>query len=113
MNGTALAPGRASADEQSLAATARQQARSFLTDELDQGRFTPQVDAWMRAVDPGFSRRLAEAGLVGMTIPRTYGGQGRTPIERFAASEELLAAGAPVCAHWFAERQMAPLLLRF
>lgn len=113
MTTTAVKPGMPSAQEATLTMTARQQVRSFLKEELAEERFTPQVDAWMRAVDPAFSRRLAEAGLVGMTIPQEYGGQGRTPIERFVVSEELLVAGAPVCAHWIAERQMAPLLLRF
>lgn len=97
----------------SLAVEARSGIRSFLGEELAARRFTPHVDAWMRSVDPAFSRRLAQAGFVGMTIPTEYGGGGRSPIERFAVSEELLSAGAPVCAHWIAERQMAPLFLRF
>lgn len=99
--------------EMSLATDARQRIRAFLREEFAERRFAPQVDAWMRSVDLAFSRRLAQAGFVGMTIPTEYGGRGLSPIERFAVSEELLAAGAPVCAHWIAERQMAPLLLRF
>ena len=47
-----------------------------------------------------------------MTIPKEYGGHGRTTLERFVVTEELLAAGAPVAAHWFADRQMAPGILR-
>lgn len=49
-----------------------------------------------------------------MTIPPTeYGGHGRTFLERFVVTEELLAVGAPVAAHWIADRQIAPSLLRF
>jgi alkylation response protein AidB-like acyl-CoA dehydrogenase len=48
-----------------------------------------------------------------MTMPRSYGGGGRTAVERFAVVEELLAAGAPVAAHWFADRQVGPLLLKY
>src|SRR4051794_5064023 len=48
-----------------------------------------------------------------MTIPTEYGGGGRGPLERFVVIEELLAAGAPVSAHWVADRQTAPSLLRF
>lgn len=48
-----------------------------------------------------------------MTIPTKYGGHGRSPLERFVVAEELLAAGAPVAAHWIADRQMAPGILRF
>jgi alkylation response protein AidB-like acyl-CoA dehydrogenase len=67
----------------------------------------------MHSPDAGFSQRLAAAGLVGTTIPIEFGGRGGTEIERFAIAEELVAVGAPVAAHWIAERQLAPLLLRF
>jgi alkylation response protein AidB-like acyl-CoA dehydrogenase len=60
----------------------------------------------------GFSRRLAERGWVGMTIPVQYGGHGRSAFERYVVTEELLAAGAPVGAHWIADRQMAPSIAR-
>jgi hypothetical protein len=33
--------------------------------------------------------------------------------ERYVVTEELLAAGAPVGSHWIADRQSAPLLLRY
>ena len=63
--------------------------------------------------DAGFSRRLGEAGLLGLTLPTEYGGGGRGPFARFVVVEELLAAGAPVAAHWIADRQSAPLILKF
>lgn len=47
-----------------------------------------------------------------MTWPRRYGGQDASGLARFVVIEELLAAGAPVAAHWMAERQTGPLLLR-
>jgi alkylation response protein AidB-like acyl-CoA dehydrogenase len=47
-----------------------------------------------------------------MTWPARYGGGERTAGERLAVIEELLAAGAPVGAHWFADRQIGPALLR-
>jgi alkylation response protein AidB-like acyl-CoA dehydrogenase len=34
-------------------------------------------------------------------------------MERYAVTEELLAAGAPVAAHWIADRQSGPNLLKF
>jgi alkylation response protein AidB-like acyl-CoA dehydrogenase len=34
-------------------------------------------------------------------------------MERYAVTEELLAAGAPVAAHWVADRQIGPTLMRF
>jgi alkylation response protein AidB-like acyl-CoA dehydrogenase len=60
--------------------------------------------------DPAFSRRLAAQGWLGITIPAELGGQGRGPVQRWVLTEELLAAQAPVSAHWFADRQSAPII---
>ncbi|WP_279105745.1 acyl-CoA dehydrogenase family protein [Gordonia paraffinivorans] len=89
----------------------RADVRAFLRDEIDRGAFDPDVDSWMTGFDPEFSRRLGERGWLGMTIPQAYGGRGRTATERFVITEELLAHGAPVAAHWIADRQMAPGIL--
>ena len=48
-----------------------------------------------------------------MTWPKAYGGGERSFFERYVVTEELLAAGAPVSAHWIADRQSGPLLLRY
>jgi alkylation response protein AidB-like acyl-CoA dehydrogenase len=48
-----------------------------------------------------------------MTWPKQYGGHERSVLERYVVLEEMLAAGAPVSAHWIADRQSGPLLLRF
>ncbi len=47
-----------------------------------------------------------------MTWPKRYGGHERSALERYVVLEEMLAAGAPVSAHWIADRQSGPLLLR-
>ncbi len=60
-----------------------------------------------------FSRALGAAGFLGLTLPKEYGGHGKGPFARFVVVEELLCAGAPVAAHWIADRQSAPLLLNF
>ncbi|MFW0793945.1 acyl-CoA dehydrogenase family protein [Gordonia sp. CPCC 205515] len=86
----------------------RRDVRAFLADELERGTFEPSCDSWMTGCDPEFSRRVAERGWLGMTMPTEYGGHGRSPLERFVVTEEMLAAGAPVAAHWIADRQMAP-----
>ena len=62
---------------------------------------------------PELSRALGERGWLGVTWPKTYGGQEWGLLERFVITEELVAAGAPVWAHFIAERQSGPLLLRF
>src|ERR1700722_4499108 len=62
--------------------------------------------------DRAFSEDLARHGWVGMTIPTAYGGSARSGVERCLVVSELLAAGAPLGAHWTADRQTAPSLLR-
>lgn len=90
----------------------RREVARFLDREIAEGGFEPEADAWMSGVDPAFSRRLAGRGWVGMTVPTRYGGHGRSALERYVVTEELLVAGAPVAAHWIADRQMAPGILR-
>lgn len=91
----------------------RERVRSWLADQRAAGVFTPSVDTWLSGWDEGFTRLLAEQGWIGMTIPTRYGGHGRSFLERFVVTEELLAAGAPVAAHWIADRQAGPSLLKY
>ncbi len=63
--------------------------------------------------DREFSRRLAAQGWVGMSIPTQFGGHSRTAVDRFVVVTELLASSAPVSAHWVADRQTAPSILKF
>lgn len=93
-------------------AALRAEVRAFLDAERASGAWTPRADVWLSGWDEGFSRRLAERGWLGMTIPVEYGGHGRGALERYVVTEELLAAGAPVAAHWVADRQIGPSLLR-
>ena len=90
----------------------RGEVRDFLAEELAAGTFSTHVDTWLSGVDPEFSRKLGERGWLGMTWPKQYGGHERTAMERYAVTEELLAAGAPVAAHWIADRQSGPNLLQ-
>lgn len=90
----------------------RARVRAFLKHEQDTGGFVAQCDSWLRGADRAFSRKLGAQGWLGMTWPRRYGGQERSQLERLAVIEELLAAGAPVAAHWLAERQVGPSVLK-
>lgn len=90
----------------------RERVRAFLAEALDQGRFEPQCDSWLGGFSSEFSRELGARGWIGMTWPTRYGGRERSYLVRQAVIEELLAAGAPVAAHWFADRQIGPSLLR-
>ena len=91
----------------------RAEVRRFLAGAVEAGVFTPRVNSWLTGWDESFSRLLAERGWVGMTIPAEFGGHDRGHLERFAVTEELLAAGAPVAAHWIADRQIAPSILKY
>jgi alkylation response protein AidB-like acyl-CoA dehydrogenase len=108
-NSLTLAP----APRSEAAEEVRAQVREFLAAELAAGSFTTAVDTWLSGVDPAFSRKLGERGWLGMTWPKEYGGHERSAMERYAVTEELLAAGAPVAAHWIADRQSGPNLLRY
>jgi len=93
-------------------AETRRNVRTFLRETRDAGVFTPKCDAWLSGFSPEFSRMLGERGWIGMTWPKRYGGRERPALERFVVLEELLAAGAPVAAHWMADRQSGPQILR-
>jgi len=108
---TALVPPVISLPEQ--ARELRGQVRAFIAGELAAGRFTPGCDSWLAGWDESFSRRLGARGWLGMTVPVSYGGHGKSALDRYVVTEELLAAGAPVAAHWIADRQTAPSLLRY
>lgn len=90
----------------------RREVRAFNAEQIAAGVFVPAIDCWGEGWNPAYTKALAARGWVGMTIPTEYGGGGRSFIERFAVTEELLAAGAPVSAHWVSDRQAGPSLLK-
>lgn len=98
-------------DLPALATALRAEVREFLGRAL-QPDLLPNSDfnAGESAV---FSKALADHGWIGMTWPAEYGGGQRSFLERYVVTEELLSAGAPVSAHWIADRQSGPLLLKF
>ena len=89
----------------------RKRVRSFLREQLAAGAFVPRCSGWT-IFDREFSRSCGQAGFIGLTWPREWGGQARSTLERYVVVEELLAAGAPVGAHWIADRQSGPQILR-
>lgn len=103
-----FAPARLPASAAALGA----EVRAFLADALAGRAPVDRARTWT-AWDAAFSRRLAERGWVGLTLPARYGGAGLSAFHRFALVEELLVAGAPIAAHWIGDRQSAPLLMKF
>jgi acyl-CoA dehydrogenase len=89
----------------------RREVRDFLDEERRRGSF--RVHLGHGEFDAEFSRKLGSRGWIGMTWPRQYGGHERSYLERFVVTEELLAAAAPVSAHWVADRQSGPSFLRW
>jgi alkylation response protein AidB-like acyl-CoA dehydrogenase len=85
-----------------------------LNDTPEQAEYREKVRAWLEAhkneapprggstEDPDYvnarrtwQRKLAEAGLAGVTWPQEYGGQGRGPIEQVITNQEISRADVP------------------
>ncbi len=90
----------------------RASLRARLTSEREAGTWQPDDRSW-GGWNPALSRALGDAGFIGMTWPKAYGGHERSYLERYVVTEELLAAGAPTAFHWVADRQSGPVILRF
>ncbi len=93
------------------AAALRAEVRAFIA-EHEHG-WAPEVRArsWM-GFDRDFTRAVGARGWIGMCWPTEYGGAERSFLDRNIVLEEMLAAGAPVGAHWIGDRQSGPLILR-
>jgi alkylation response protein AidB-like acyl-CoA dehydrogenase len=90
----------------------RRDLRAFLAEAQPKENPVRRANCWSVG-DVEFSKNLGSAGYIGMTWPKIFGGHECHPLERYIVLEELLAAGAPVGAHWIADRQTGPLLLRY
>jgi alkylation response protein AidB-like acyl-CoA dehydrogenase len=90
----------------------RREVRAFLLEAVPKDKAPERFKSW-GTFSPEFSKQLGARGWIGLTWPKEYGGHGRTQLERYVLTEELLANGAPAGAHWVADRQSGPLVLRF
>jgi acyl-CoA dehydrogenase len=90
----------------------RAEVRAFLAEAMVDVPPARRARSWSGA-SAEFSRKMGARGWIGMTWPKRYGGHERSALERYVVLEEMLAAGAPVGAHWTADRQSGPLLMRF
>jgi alkylation response protein AidB-like acyl-CoA dehydrogenase len=89
----------------------RDEVRTFVEGQRDSLAYSPVSSGWM-VFNREFSRSCAARGYIGIAWPKAYGGGGKTQIERYVVSEELLAAGAPLGAHWIADRQSGPQIIK-
>jgi alkylation response protein AidB-like acyl-CoA dehydrogenase len=90
----------------------RAPVREFLQRALRDVPAHVRARSWS-GYDSAFSRELGRRGWLGITLPREYGGGGRSAHARFVMVEEFLNFGAPVGSHWIADRQSAPLILKY
>lgn len=90
----------------------RDEVRRFIDEKLSGISQRDRAYSWS-GYDPEFSKALGQKKWLGLTIPEEYGGQNMSAYARYVIIEELLASGAPVAAHWIADRQSAPLILNF
>ncbi len=90
----------------------RAPVRAFLREHLRAVPAHIRARSWS-GYDPAFSRALGKQGWLGITLPTEYGGAQRSAFARYVLVEEFLSFGAPVGSHWIADRQSAPLILKF
>ncbi len=90
----------------------RPAVREFVKTYTEKVPLEQRARSWM-GFDADFSRELAKRGWVGVTLPKQYGGGGLDAYSRFVLIEELLGNSTPVAAHWIADRQSGPLILKF
>jgi alkylation response protein AidB-like acyl-CoA dehydrogenase len=97
-----------SADQRELRERAAKVAAEAVT------RYGRANDSWINGYSKEFSRELAAQGWIGMTWPdNPYSGPPSPAIHRLIVGEEMIKAGAPIGASWFADRQMGPGLLAY
>ncbi|MFJ7724331.1 acyl-CoA dehydrogenase family protein, partial [Rhodococcus erythropolis] len=66
------------------------EVREYLDKRLTPGTYSLGL-GMAGAVDPVFSRDLGRRGWLGMSLPKEYGGGGRSAVDRLVVVEELLA----------------------
>jgi alkylation response protein AidB-like acyl-CoA dehydrogenase len=89
----------------------RERARNVATEAV--ARHGRHNDSWINGYSKEFAKEMAAQGWIGMTWPAEFGGGGRPPIDRLIVGEEMIKAGAPIAAMWFADRQMGPTLIAY
>ena len=72
----------------------RSEVRQFLADALQDVPAHIRARSWS-GYDPAFSRKLGARGWLGITLPREYGGGGRSAHARYVLVEEFLNSGSP------------------
>lgn len=96
-----------------MLAELRREVREFLRAEAEAGSFDPLNLDPSKRFDRAFSEKIGAKGWIGLSWPKEHGGQARSYVERYVIIEELLVGNAPVRAHFTADRQSGPVLMRY
>ena len=91
----------------------RQEVRAFIAEEVAAGSFDPAIGLKTEVYDREFSKRVGARGWIGMTWPKEYGGAERSYLDRYVVTEEFRAVTAPTWAHFVADRQSGPVILKY
>ena len=91
----------------------RQEVRAFIAEEIAAGSFDPAIGLKTEVYDREFSKRVGAKGWIGMTWPKEYGGHERSYLDRYVVTEEFRAVTAPTWAHFVADRQSGPVILKY
>ena len=91
----------------------RQEVRAFIAEEIAAGTFSPRMGLDGEAFNREFSKKVGERGWIGMTWPKKYGGSERSFLDRYVVTEEFRAVTAPTWAHFVADRQSGPILMKY
>jgi len=91
----------------------RAEVRKFLKAEAAAGHFDPLNLDPAKRFDPAFSQKIGAKGWIGLSWPVEFGGQARSYVERYVITKELLVGNAPVRAHFVADRQSGPVLMKY
>ena len=93
----------------------RAEVRAFLDEALaGVARPTSRARSWLRLRRRSSAAQLGERGWIGLTLPpRVRRRRARVRSRASCWSRSCWPRGAPVAAHWIADRQSAPLILRY
>jgi alkylation response protein AidB-like acyl-CoA dehydrogenase len=91
----------------------RQEVRAFIAEEIAAGTFDPAIGLKTEVWNREFSKRVGAKGWIGMTWPKEYGGSERSYLDRYVVTEEFRAVTAPTWAHFVADRQSGPVILKY
>jgi alkylation response protein AidB-like acyl-CoA dehydrogenase len=94
----------------------RDEFRSWLRAEIEApylAELKDRATTEFFGIEPEFSRRLGEAGYLGITTPTEYGGRGCSHFDQSLLQAEIAWYRAPILGHFVLEREVLPAIVHF